>query len=113
MAAVAQCIQQHAARDSDIVCRYGGEEFIVILPGTDELGAIAVAEATRQEIAKLELNWVGRAITLTASLGISSLIPNNSQHKNRQFMINQADQALYQAKNNGRNRVVLFDTEVR
>ncbi len=107
---VAQCILKHAARDSDIVCRYGGEEFVVILPGTDEQGAIAVAEAIRQEIAKLELSWEERAITLTASLGISSLIPNNSQINNRQLMINQADQALYQAKNNGRNQVIVFDT---
>ena len=108
---VAQCILKYAARGSDIVCRYGGEEFIIILPGTDELGAIAVAETTREEIAKLELSWEERAITLTASLGISSLIPNNSQINNRQLMINQADQALYQAKNNGRNQVIVFDTK--
>jgi len=109
---VAQCILKYAARDSDIVCRYGGEEFIIILPGTDELGAIAVAETTREEIAKLELNWEEQAIKITASLGISSLIPNNSLNKNRQFMVNQADQALYQAKNSGRNQVILFDTQV-
>ena len=110
---VAQCILKYAARDSDIVCRYGGEEFIIILPGTDELGAIAVAETTRKEISKLELYWEEQAIKITASLGISSLIPNNGQNKNRQFMVNQADQALYQAKNSGRNQVILFDTQVR
>jgi len=110
---VAQCILKYAGRGSDIVCRYGGEEFIIILPGTDELGAIAVAEITRKEISKLELNWEEQAIKITASLGISSLIPNNSQNKNRQFMVNQADQALYQAKNSGRNQVILFDTQVR
>jgi len=109
---VAQCILKYAARGSDIVCRYGGEEFIIILPGTDELGAIAVAETTREEIAKLELSWEEQAIKITASLGISSLIPNNSLNKNRQFMVNQADQALYQAKNSGRNQVILFDTQV-
>ncbi len=109
---VAQCMLKHAARDSDIVCRYGGEEFIIILPGTNEQGAIAVAETTREEITKLELSWEKQTITLTASLGISSLIPSNSQNKNRQFMVNQADQALYQAKNNGRNQVVLFDSDV-
>ncbi len=106
---VAQCILKQAGRDSDIVCRYGGEEFIMILPGNSEQGAIAVAQAIREDIAKLELSWEGQAITITASLGISSLIPHNSQNKNRQLMVNQADQALYQAKHSGRNQVLVFE----
>ena len=105
---VAKCIMQHAARDSDIVCRYGGEEFIVILPGTEEPGGVAVAENIREQIAQLKLNWQGEVLTLTASLGISSLIPKNSLVEDRQVMINQADQAMYQAKDSGRNRVMLY-----
>lgn len=105
---LASCILQHAARDSDIVCRYGGEEFIIILPGTDQEGAIAVAQAIRQQVAALKLVWQGQNITLTASLGVSSLIPKNSLNKDQQIMINQADQAMYQAKTQGRNQVILF-----
>jgi len=107
--AVAQTIKNNAGREPDIACRYGGEEFVLILPGTDELGAIAVAENIRQQIDHLQLAWQGARIQLSASLGISSLTPKNSQSNNRQFMINQADQALYQAKNRGRNQVVVFE----
>ncbi len=109
---VAQVIKNNAAREPDIACRYGGEEFVLILPGTDELGAIAVAENICQQIDNLQLDWQGTQIQLSASLGISSLTPKNSQSNNRQFMVNQADQALYQAKNRGRNQVVVFDYDV-
>ena len=107
---LANCILQHAARDSDIVCRYGGEEFIIILPGTDQEGAMAVAEAIRQQVAALKLVWQKKEVPLTASLGVSSLIPQNSLNQDQQIMINQADQAMYQAKKRGRNQVVLFST---
>ncbi len=109
---VAKAIQKFSARDGDIACRYGGEEFIIILPSTDVLGAIAVAESIRQEIAKLKCEWNGAPIALTASLGISSMTPKNSQNKNRQFMVNQADQAMYLAKSRGRNQVVVFEYDL-
>ncbi len=107
--AVAQTIKDNAAREPDIACRYGGEEFVLILPGTNELGATAVAENIRKKIETLKLIWQGKSIHLSASLGISSLTPKNSQSKNRHIIINQADQALYQAKDRGRNQVVVFD----
>jgi len=69
---------------------------------------VAVAENIREQIAQLKLNWQGEVLTLTASLGISSLIPKNSLVEDRQVMINQADQAMYQAKDSGRNRVMLY-----
>ena len=109
---VALAIKKFSARDADISCRYGGEEFIIILPSTNEQGAVAVAESIRQEIAKLKCEWNGAAIALTASLGVSSTTPRNSQSNSRQFMVNQADQALYQAKNRGRNQVVVFESGV-
>jgi diguanylate cyclase (GGDEF)-like protein len=106
---VANSIKHNVARAPDIVCRYGGEEFVLILPGTDEQGAILVAEKIRKKISDLEVVWQGNNIKLSASLGVSSLSPKSRQNTNNQLMINQADQALYQAKNKGRNQVVVFD----
>ncbi|MAA70715.1 MAG: hypothetical protein CL679_03190 [Bermanella sp.] len=109
---VANCMAHNAAREVDIVCRYGGEEFAIILPGTSEQGALEVAEKIRVDIEKLYLTWGNKQIKLTASLGISVITPKKSDDRNQQYMINQADQALYQAKSQGRNQVVLFNAEI-
>jgi diguanylate cyclase len=109
---VANCIAHHAAREPDIVCRYGGEEFAVVLPNTDATGALEVAENIRKDIEGLYLTWGNTQIKITASLGISSMQPEKSDDKHQQFMVNQADQALYQAKAQGRNQVVLFESDI-
>lgn len=109
---VANAISKQAGRDVDVVCRYGGEEFAVILPNTDQEGALGVAENIRRQIENLHLSWGNQNLHLTASLGISCMQPKKSDKKNQEFMINQADQALYQAKAQGRNQVVLFDVDV-
>ncbi|MGK0443318.1 MAG: diguanylate cyclase [Bermanella sp.] len=109
---VANCIAHHAARDQDIVCRYGGEEFAIILPNTPEKGALDVAEKIRADIEGLYLTWNSKQIKLTASLGVSTMIPQKSDDRNQQYMINQADQALYQAKAQGRNQVIFFNVEI-
>jgi diguanylate cyclase (GGDEF)-like protein/PAS domain S-box-containing protein len=90
------------ARETDYVCRYGGEEFCIILPHVDVEGAATAGERFRQVIASLEFDQ----LHVTASLGCSSfsLGPDSVES-----MIDQADQALYAAKHNGRNRVVRFD----
>jgi diguanylate cyclase len=108
---VSNCIAHHAARELDIVCRYGGEEFAIILPNTPEKGALEVAEKIRKDIEGLYLTWGNKKIKITASLGISCMQPKESDEKNQQYMVNQADQALYQAKAQGRNQVVLFNVE--
>nr|WP_235111714.1 MULTISPECIES: EAL domain-containing protein [Acaryochloris] len=102
---VARAIAKVAKRPADCVARYGGEEFVVVLPNTDRSGAVHVAEAIRAEIGALQLpheaSSVGSYISL--SFGVASLIPNEDVAP--ALLIEAADQALYAAKEHGRNRV--------
>lgn len=102
---VAQGIQSIIKRPSDLVARYGGEEFAVILPNTDPQGAFTVAQLIHHTIASLaiphEKSLVSNCITL--SMGISCFIPSNQYQP--KDLIKNADQALYLAKNQGRNRI--------
>jgi diguanylate cyclase (GGDEF)-like protein len=95
-------IQNNARRGLDVVTRYGGEEFAIILPETDTDGAMIVAENIRRSIAAD--NRFLRA--LTVSLGISSLSGDQLNHDS---LLDRADRALYQAKAQGRNRTVVFE----
>jgi len=91
-----------ACREIDFAARYGGEEFAVILPETPLDGAIHVAERIRERIWAENFPGIG---TITASVGISNY-PVNAL--NKEDLIRVADQALYMAKNEGRNRVAHF-----
>ena len=109
---VADCIKHYASRDSDICCRYGGEEFVIILPSTPLNHAADVANKIRKDISKTPVKWDKHEIPLTASFGVSSVIPSSIEKKHRQYLVNQADQALYEAKGQGRDRVVVFDADI-
>ena len=100
---VASTIENAALRENDIVARYGGEEFCVLLPNTDQPGALQVAEIIRTRISEIDFNASGQQVTITASLGLTTCIPER-QHLIEQF-IAAADNALYQSKHNGRNQV--------
>ena len=89
-------------RGSDLRCRYGGEEFLVLLPETPLHGARRVADTLRREIAERPMPWSGEALTITASFGIAQTMPGEV---NVQAVIARADQALYRAKDDGRNCV--------
>ncbi len=89
-------------RGSDLKCRYGGEEFLVLLPETPLHGARRVAETLRKEIADRPVPWSGEALTITASFGLAQTLPGEV---NVQAVIARADQALYRAKDDGRNCV--------
>ena len=89
-------------RGSDLKCRYGGEEFLVLLPETPLHGARRVAETLRKEIADRPVPWSGEALTITASFGLAQALPGEV---NVQAVIARADQALYRAKDDGRNCV--------
>ncbi len=89
-------------RGSDLKCRYGGEEFLVLLPETPLHGARRVAETLRREIAERPIHWAGEALTVTASFGLAQTLPGEV---NLQAVIARADVALYRAKDDGRNCV--------
>lgn len=100
---VAQAINECALRDNDVVARYGGEEFCVLLPNTDQTGALQVAEQICEAIRDIKFEASGQRITVTASLGASACIPE--RHHDVDKFIAAADTALYQSKANGRNQV--------
>jgi diguanylate cyclase (GGDEF)-like protein len=98
---------KNSIRDTDILCRYGGEEFTIIMPHTNSLQAYVVAEHTRALIAKTPVNHDSISISMTISLGITSYKSTSTQPCTKELMIAQADKALYQAKQSGRNKAVL------
>jgi len=89
-------------RETDIFGRYGGEEFIVLLPETEIQGALILAERLRQSVADKAIEARGRELSVTASFGVAEL---TDEFETLQQLINQADRALYKAKDSGRNRV--------
>ena len=101
-------IMRKNLRDCDILCRYGGDEFVVILPETNLHRAMATAERLRSKIEQEKIEFTERwnshteKIQLTVSIGIATL---NEEPDNAYDLLKQADQALYQAKKAGRNQV--------
>ena len=98
-------------RDNDVLCRYGGEEFGIIMPQTDQQQALAVAEQIRLLVAAAPVHHANTLIDMTISLGLSSHTPAEPK-STREALIVQADKALYSAKHTGRNRVAVFDPEM-
>jgi two-component system cell cycle response regulator len=94
-----------AIRNIDLACRYGGEEFVIVMPETDMAVATAVAERLRRRIASepFAIQQGARHLEVTISIGIAAL---SSAGDNAASILKRADQALYRAKRDGRNRVV-------
>ncbi len=95
-----------ATRTADVVCRYGGEEFAVILPETPLPQAYRVAERIRRQIAELTAHLDRPGLKVSASIGISSAAGAEAPHAKK--LIDRADCALYSCKRNGRNRTEIF-----
>jgi two-component system, cell cycle response regulator len=97
-------IVQQRIRESDIFARWGGEVFILLTPNTDRNGALELAESIRSIIADFDFNHIGK---VTCSFGITEF----SRGKANSDVVLEADQALTQSKNNGRNCVTLYNLE--
>jgi diguanylate cyclase (GGDEF)-like protein len=90
-----------ALRTVDAIGRFGGEEFLVLLPGTDLSGACESANRMRQLLTDNPLTYGGKSIPVTASFGVAALGINETLER----LVKRADLAMYQAKHLGRNRV--------
>jgi len=105
---IAQSIATMEHRSTDLLARYGGEEFVLLLPATTLEGASQIAELVRSRVELLPSNsGNARLGSVTISIGCAALVPNSSISSTQ--LISAADQALYRAKRNGRNRVELHD----
>tara|TARA_R110001583_G_scaffold7158_7_gene35713 strand:- start:16026 stop:16775 length:750 start_codon:yes stop_codon:yes gene_type:complete len=99
-------LKESLKRSTDMAFRYGGEEFCIILPDTDENGAIALAEALRKNIEQQICTYNDIEIPLTISSGIFTYIQQNDVQPEQIF--SRADKALYEAKNQGRNQTQVY-----
>jgi len=90
-------------RATDFLARYGGEEFCCLLPETDFSSAALLAERLRKKVAGMKHHYQGAEISVTISLGVAGLVPGIVCCRD---LLKIADEALYEAKRSGRNRVV-------
>lgn len=93
---------ENGLRDQDLLGRYGGEEFVIALPGSDRETAVAVAEGLRLAVAQIALPEADAGLTITASIGLVMRMPGEQAES----LLERADHAMYQAKAQGRNRVM-------
>lgn len=104
--AVAQALRE-GVREVDHVARWGGEEFLMLLPSTDEEEALRVSERVREAIAQIDLVHQHQLVPISITLGVSLLSPGETIEQ----ALARADQALYKGKTAGRNRVILAGHE--
>jgi diguanylate cyclase (GGDEF)-like protein len=105
---VAKTLEKSLERSSDLVARYGGEEFVAILPDIEHEAAKEIAEKIRANIEACQIPHETSTVknVITISLGLATVVPSkNYVHMDAKDLINLADKALYQSKNDGRNRV--------
>ena len=100
-------------RATDAIGRYGGEEFLIVLPETAVTSAAQIAERIRQQVAATVVDTEQGRLAITTSLGVSALSPASLEAATSGInsLIDMADQALYSAKQNGRNQVVVYGSE--
>jgi len=96
-------------RANDTAARYGGEEFLMILPQSNAQGAFKIAERVREEIMKMSFVGNDSKFSVTTSCGVAEL--NRGYMKNTDQLINVADNAMYEAKNSGRNKTIIGSVE--
>ncbi|WP_353931697.1 diguanylate cyclase [Okeanomitos corallinicola TIOX110] len=110
---VAHILSQSINRAADLAARYGGEEFVLILPQTETKGAVHIAKKIRTKIESAAIPHISSLVSeyITLSLGIATIVP--SLETDSQYLISQADQALYKAKESGRNRFAVASQAIK
>lgn len=103
LVATAGALKSRVSRPTDFICRYGGEEFVIILVDTPPDSALWLAEALRKKVSETLIELNGSTLTVTASFGVNGVVPEPGLLP--QKLIESCDMALYDAKKNGRNRV--------
>lgn len=93
------------SRQGDIVCRYGGEEFVILMPGASDKDAFERAETWRRDYSSRSLQFEGKELHITFSAGVAT---NSIKECEGEAILQAADFALYQSKNNGRNQITLY-----
>jgi diguanylate cyclase (GGDEF)-like protein len=96
-------------RSVDVVARTGGEEFLLLLPDCDAIDAAAAVEELRQSVEQMQVEYEGRAITVTISAGVTQRLPRSDSWT---AMVNRADTSMYTAKSTGRNRTCVDEQAV-
>jgi diguanylate cyclase (GGDEF)-like protein len=94
---------RQTVRECDHIGRYGGEEFLIIVPNSDATGAVEMAQRIRDQISRVRFYNDGEEITMTISVGVAHCAEGE---ESAEAVLSRADTALYQAKNNGRNQVI-------
>ena len=108
---IATTLKDSLRRSSDFAARWGGDEFVVLLPGTDMKGALINAERIRENIEQTRIPFINpHCVDVTVSIGVATMVP--TQDVNQNELISQADKALYGAKEKGRNNVCEFNATV-
>jgi diguanylate cyclase (GGDEF)-like protein len=107
LSAIAEVLQT-GRRSYDIAARYGGEEFVLVLPDASLAGGVTVAEHLREYVQAISFKPPMENLTVTVSAGVATF--PSAQVDDVDSLIRQADEALYRAKQNGRNRVVAMDS---
>jgi len=104
--AFAACLQR-MIRGDDILARYGGEEFMILLPQANDLAAMLAAERMREEAEAIRIRGHRETLRFSASFGVCQITDFNDI----QISVSEADTAMYEAKNSGRNRVCLYENQ--
>ena len=95
---------RNSLRDQDFIARWGGEEFLFLLPETDDAGGVTAAEKLREAVSKLEVQFEARKLKVTMTFGVAALDPKIGIDES----ISRADDALYQGKQGGRDQVICW-----
>jgi diguanylate cyclase (GGDEF)-like protein len=104
---IVKIFKSHLKRSTDVVCRYGGDEFVIVLPDTSTINAMCIAETIRKDIEKYSVKFAKKtevAVDISVSIGCASCIPDKTISYSE--FLSYADEALYAAKDAGRNCVV-------